>query len=154
MALPSTGTLSMSQVNVELGRSSNATISLGEADVRALAGVPSGAISFQDLRGKSALSVSADDVDAIAAGFANSGNVSGDTTATVTGGASPFTFAWTRLSGDFPNISNLNVQNPGFSATVFDGVPNVSTWRVTVTDANSNTATATITVTLTWFNFN
>lgn len=52
MALP-TGTISMSQVNTELGRSSTATISLGETAVRTLAGVASGAISMNNLRGKS-----------------------------------------------------------------------------------------------------
>jgi len=43
----------MSQVNTELGRSSTATISLGETAVRTLAGVASGAISMNNLRGKS-----------------------------------------------------------------------------------------------------
>ncbi len=52
MTLP-TGTISMSQVNTELGRSATATISLGESAVRTLAGVPSGAISMQNLQGKS-----------------------------------------------------------------------------------------------------
>lgn len=51
MALP-TGQISMSQVNVELGLSSTATISLNQANVRTLAGVPSGAISMQTLQGK------------------------------------------------------------------------------------------------------
>lgn len=51
MTLP-TGTISMSQVNSELGRSATAIISLGESAVRTLAGVPSGAISMNNLRGK------------------------------------------------------------------------------------------------------
>ena len=38
MPLPTTGPLSLSQVNTELGRPATATISLGEAAVRALAG--------------------------------------------------------------------------------------------------------------------
>jgi hypothetical protein len=53
MALP-TGTISMSQVNVELGRTSTASISLNETAVRTLAGVASGTISMNNLRGKSA----------------------------------------------------------------------------------------------------
>lgn len=57
MALPTT-TISMSQVNTELSRTATAQISLGETDVRTLAGVPSGAISMDNLRGKSAVSIS------------------------------------------------------------------------------------------------
>jgi hypothetical protein len=54
MPLPTTGPLSLSAVNTELGRPATATISLGEAAVRALAGVPSGPIGKANLRGKSA----------------------------------------------------------------------------------------------------
>jgi hypothetical protein len=43
----------MSQVNTELGYSSTATISLNQTAVRTLAGVPSGTISMNNLRGKS-----------------------------------------------------------------------------------------------------
>jgi hypothetical protein len=106
------------------------------------------------MRGGAPLSVSAPNVEEFQGGFASAGTVTGSTTATVTGGTSPFTFAWTRLSGDFPTISSASAQNPTFSALVGDGAPNSSTWRVTVTDANSNTATADISVDLYWVNFN
>ncbi len=53
MALPSSGPLTASQINVELGRASSAPFALGGADERALAGKPSGAISFSDFHGKS-----------------------------------------------------------------------------------------------------
>ena len=51
MVLP-TGQISMSQVNTELGRSATASLNLNDADVRSLAGRPTGAISLNDLRGK------------------------------------------------------------------------------------------------------
>jgi hypothetical protein len=54
MALPLTGPLSLSQVNTELGNSTGATLSLGDAAVRGLAGVGDDAIGLGALRGKSA----------------------------------------------------------------------------------------------------
>lgn len=53
MALPSGTTIHMSDVNVELNRAWNQTISLNDGEVRNLAGRPSGAISMSDLWGKS-----------------------------------------------------------------------------------------------------
>ena len=54
MALPSSGSISLSQVNTELGNSATAPISLNDTNVRTLAGKASGAISLNDLLGKSA----------------------------------------------------------------------------------------------------
>lgn len=56
MTLQSSGAISLSNVSVELGRSASATTSLGEAAVRALAGIASGPISLSNLYGKSATS--------------------------------------------------------------------------------------------------
>ncbi len=53
MTLP-TGTITMADVNVELGLPSTTLISLNDTAVRNLAGIPSGTISMNDLRGKSA----------------------------------------------------------------------------------------------------
>lgn len=52
MTLPSTGSLSMSQVAAELGISATG-LNLNHGWVRTLAGRPSGGISFSDLRGQS-----------------------------------------------------------------------------------------------------
>lgn len=55
MALPLSGSLSLSQVNVELNRSPTNIINLNELDVRTLFGVQSGQISFSNGFGKSAV---------------------------------------------------------------------------------------------------
>ena len=54
MPLPLTGPLSLSQVNLELGRAASTTISLGSAAVRGLAGIASGPVRKSNLRGKAA----------------------------------------------------------------------------------------------------
>lgn len=55
MTLPASGPISCSQIDVELGDSGTSVISLGDADARALAGVPSGPISMSDFYGKSSV---------------------------------------------------------------------------------------------------
>jgi hypothetical protein len=56
MALPSSGnSISLNQVNIELGLSGTAQISLNDAAVRSLFGVASGQISMSDGYGKSAV---------------------------------------------------------------------------------------------------
>lgn len=52
MTLQSSGAISLSQVNTELGLSSTAQISLNDSAVRGLAGVASGTISMSNLYGK------------------------------------------------------------------------------------------------------
>lgn len=53
MTLPASGSISLSQVNVELSRSATASINMNESAVRTLFGKPSGTISMSDGRGKS-----------------------------------------------------------------------------------------------------
>lgn len=50
MALPLSGSISLSQVNVELGRASNAAINMNESAVRALFGKASGVFLGRGLR--------------------------------------------------------------------------------------------------------
>lgn len=55
MALPASGTITLNDVHVELGATSGTAVSLGDSDVRSLAGISSGQISLANLHGKSAL---------------------------------------------------------------------------------------------------
>ncbi len=52
MALPSSGAISLNAVNVEIGNSATATISMNDADVRTLFDVSSGTISMSNGHGK------------------------------------------------------------------------------------------------------
>ena len=71
MTLPSTGAISLGQVNTELGLSATAAISLNQSNVRGLAGVASGAIGMSSLRGKSAVSVTMNKSKTFAGGSAS-----------------------------------------------------------------------------------
>ena len=53
MALPSSGQITLNQVNVELGNSGTAQIGMGDAAVRGLFGISSGEIEMSDGYGKS-----------------------------------------------------------------------------------------------------
>jgi len=53
MTLPTSGPISASMINAELGRDSNARFHLNGADERALAEVPTGLVTFADFYGKS-----------------------------------------------------------------------------------------------------
>lgn len=127
MTLPVSGTISMSQVSVELGYGATTTRGLGDALVRNLAGVPSGAIAFTNLHGKTnyaltnptpggtatheAITPNAASASVYAhpdgvfvatgTGFVQFGNL------WQTGIASSKYWRWTYVSGTSPNLTNM-----------------------------------------------
>lgn len=52
MGLPSSGTITLNQIHTEIGGGSGTTASLNDSDLRALASVPSGQISFSNFYNK------------------------------------------------------------------------------------------------------
>ncbi|ALI55947.1 hypothetical protein [Celeribacter marinus] len=121
MALPLTGPLSLSQVNTELGRSAGATISLGDAGVRGLAGVAGGAIGLGTLRGKSnafawTITSNIQELDVHAAALARGWNGSAAVTVTIGSGvyiwSDDVAVAALRTGGAYPG--GLTLINRGF----------------------------------------
>lgn len=159
MTLPASGSISLGDVMTELrvtnpGRAY--PISLGDSDVRALAGVPSGAISLSNLYGKSSytpMSGSVPDVsdtDTIGTG----GNHTHHTpiSVSVSGGTAPFSYAWTKLSGA-GNVTATNAASTTadfvVSGAAFPGAVLSLVAQCVVTDSTGTPMTRSGTVTLT-----
>lgn len=96
MALPSSGPLSLSQVNTELGKSATNSISLNDTNVRTLAGKASGAIAFADLRGKSAAPITF--TPGPGSYSADDGGLGTSVSFTISA-SSAVTWTWSRTSG-------------------------------------------------------
>ena len=150
-----TGTISLSDVNVELGRSSTANISMNEAAVRTLAGVGGSGtvISMDNLRGKSSMSVSyPSNVSSSFSGYDYCGYVDGQVgVPTISGGTGSYSYSWARISGSTAiEISSSTVQRPVFFVSSLCNDTAIATWRVTVT-SGSTTKTADVDIALTYF---
>lgn len=138
MTLQSSGAISLGNVNTELGRSSTATISLGETAVRTLAGVSSGAIALSNLYGKSnapAVSFSPDGGTSAGAAVTLSDWASGGMTASVTISCSTdAVWSYTR-SGSFgtPTTGSNTATSRSFTLTNTTTSIRSTTWTVSAT---------------------
>jgi hypothetical protein len=160
MSLPPSGTISLTTVLNELriaNPNRSAVISLGDADVLALAGKGSPPISLTDLYGRSAYTPMSGTLSNVhMTGMAgNTGAMYNETeslTVSLSGGAAPYTFAWSKVSGsgsvDAVNSASTVVRMP---VQRFGTAGDVSTQVVhcLVTDAKGNTLTRQCTVTMT-----
>lgn len=99
-------------------------------------------------------SVSATNVSESENGLDSSDPVSGSSTATPSGNVGTVVYSWSHIStasGNTPSISGHLTATPTFTATVSDGVPSDSDWRVTAVDlADNSVAQDTIRVLLTY----
>lgn len=158
MTIRSTPPISLSDVLAELrtvnpGRS--LPISLGDPDVRALAGVPSGPIVLSNLYGKSsyiAMSASINNVSgSAAAGPTSNYQARLAIGINLSGGKAPFTYAWSHVSGD-GSVQALNAASStaDFIVPRFSSPGDVQSQVVqcTVTDVTGAQITRTATATL------
>lgn len=146
MTLPSTGPISLANVNVELGLSSTTNISLNQTNVRTLAGISSGTISLSNLRGKSnapTITISPSSLYTSRSGGGSA--TSAAATGSGSGGAGGYTYAWTYVSGSSYTINSPSSAATTFTTTLLAGAFKSGVYRCTVTSGGV-TATADITV--------
>lgn len=148
MTLPATGAISAADINVELGRASTAAFDINGAEERALAGVPSGAISFDDFHGKSA-------VDWANISATGTGTITGTNADQTMNGAGTLNFS-TNFPGSYNVFKNGVAQGQvaslavaagntvHFSATDTPGPGALASGTFTVSGAVSDTFTISI----------
>jgi len=150
MTLAASGALSLGgsvtnrSVNLELGQSATAQISMNDANVRTLAAVPSGAITLTtDFYNKSntlAITISPASTYTTRSG---SGSLTSPTsTGSASGGAGGYSYAWTYVSGDSFTINTPSTAATTFTTSLGVNIFKSGTYRCTVTDSVSATAYA------------
>lgn len=151
MTLPASGAISLTDVMTEL-RTVNAgrayPISLGDADVLALAGVAGPANSLSNLYGKSAYTAMT--VTGVSDTSSMAGNTTGLTytghshpSVTVSGGSGSYTYLWTITGGSF-TLTNSTLQTCDVAHVIApSGFTGTCTLSCAVTDSIPNTVTQT-----------
>ena len=152
MALPSSGNLSISQIDAEFGISKPSTF---PDDYQNLGGTaPANPTSIRDFLGAEAVSPlsAAASPDSVSGSRNGPGQVtSGTTNVFVSGGSGTITYAWSRVSGD----SRIAATVPSGNSTAFRatlGAPDLAqaTFVCTVT-RNGESTTASVDVSLSSF---
>lgn len=158
MTITATAPITLANVMAELrtvtpGRAY--PISLGDADVRALAGVPSGPISLNNLLGKSAYTAMSgtmnDQVDSATIAPGGDYTKSVAVSLSLAGGQAPFSYAWEKVSG-VGTVTEVNAASTtaNFNISRFAQPETELTQvvRCTVTDNTGATLVRTATVTV------
>jgi hypothetical protein len=123
MTLPASGTISLSDVLAEIRLATparSATISLGDADVLALAGKSAAPISLSDLYGKSSyVPMTVTGVSDFASNIptATPGTASVSPSVTVRDGSGGYTYAWAYMAGYGASSTLSNSNSPACNVT-------------------------------------
>ena len=150
MTLNSSGPISLggtgtnASVNLELGQSATAQISMNDANVRTLAAVPSGAIIIPtDFYGKSnTLAITISPASTYTTRTGSGSLTSSTSTGSASGGAGGYSYAWTYVSGDSFTINTPSTAATTFTTSLGPNIFKSGTYRCTVTDSASATASA------------
>lgn len=158
MALPTSGPLSLSDIQGEFGGSNPISLSeyyagggLVPSGTSGTNGpVPtSGTISISSFYGTSAsvpLSISISPSSLYDTRIGGGSLTSSPATGTGAGGTAPYTYAWTYVSGNSYTIDSPGLATTTFTTSLTAGQLKSGVYRCTVTDSLSATASATITV--------
>lgn len=158
MTLATSGTLSMSNINTEIGKyGTYANFWLSHADARQLAGVPSGTISFSNFRGKSwYIPVSAGGNNAFAGNYnstSSGGTASAYPSVSPSGGTGSYTYSWSAPNGTgIASLSNTTSQTCTVSKSFLKGQSGsfTVTLQCVVSDGTSSVTVSNITADASW----
>ena len=166
MTLPTGGTMSFGDILNELrianpGR--GLPISLNDSDVRALAGKPSGTVSFSDFYGKSAqpptqpiptLTASAFGDDTYQNNTDTAGSIGATSVTSVQGGQPPYSYSWT-ITARGGGITFGPLNQPSLTGSysyqrLSSGTTSFTAYCTIADSAGNSVVTNTVTSSMTW----